>query len=387
MDSDNNIFFDSIKAPCIEYISTKPKKLGFNIFSIVSNTYYRENFHSDILSFLLNSQINQDENGILLNRFILLLNSIGKAIDYNNYIDAESIREEGRIDILIKSESTKHAIVIENKMNNAVDMPRQIPRYYDYLCDNGYTIDAIVYIPLANNKMPNTASWSGEDLAHIYPLLVILPAYSKDGSKNMVDSWLIPTVDELHSEDMRVVVKHFVALIKYLNNNLLNYTNMQEFYNQLLQNKNISLAIAMHDMVENLSKFLAERIKNNFANNFEPFKNIWIYNEKKTFDTVFEGAIIKDVYVKLDIWCHCDSENQRYDVLIWNPKDKEMSNSKEVLAQIMELPSVQAKPYEQVEFDNTAAAYVLHFGLYEERSMIEFLDNFLKDLREGHLTV
>ena len=381
MNFDNNTFLDSIKDLCIKYINTKQEELGFNIFSLVSNIYYRENFHSDILSSLLNLQINQGENSILLYHFILLLNSMGRSIDYNNYIDAESIREEGRIDILVKSESTKHAIIIENKMNNAVDMHRQLPRYYDYLCQNGYTIDAIVYIPLANNKMPDTTSWIGEDFAHVHPLLIILPAYSKDGSKNMVDSWLIPVVNELHTDEMKVVVRHFAALIKYLNNNLLNYTRMEDFYNQLLQNKNISLAIAMHDMVEKLSFFLAERLKNHFADNFEPFKNIWIYHEDATFDTVFEGAIIKDVYIKLDIWCHCDSKNQRYDVLIWNPKDKEMSNSEEVLTQIMNLSSVQAQPYEQVEFDNTAVAYVLHFNLYEEQSMIKFIDNFLKDLR------
>lgn len=377
-----NSFFDLVNESCQKYLNIKPDELGFNVFNLVSNTYYRENFHSDILSALLNPQLNKDENIILLERFIDMLNSTGKNIDMKHYLDAETIREEGRIDILIKSESSKHAIVIENKMNNAVDMHRQLPRYYDYLSQYGYIVDAIVYIPLANNKMPDSASWTAEDISHVQPLLIIIPAFCKDGSKNLVDSWLTPAMNNLQTEDMRVIVKHFASLIKYLNNDLLNYSNMEDFYNQIIQKDNISTAIAVHDMMDKLSQFLAERIRNSFADNYAPFKKIWIYNEKSTYDTVFEGAIIKDVYVKLDIWCHCDSENQRYDILIWNPKDKEVDNSTIVLNEIKALPSIQSQTIEPVEFDNTAIAYVLHFNLTEEKSMITFINDFLKDLRK-----
>jgi len=377
-----NSFFDLVNEPCQKYLNIKPDELGFNVFNLVSNTYYRENFHSDILSALLNPQLNRDENIILLERFIDMLNSTGKNIDMKHYLDAETIREEGRIDILIKSESSKHAIVIENKMNNAVDMHRQLPRYYDYLSQYGYIVDAIVYIPLANNKMPDSASWTAEDSSHVQPLLIIIPAFCKDGSKNLVDSWLTPAMNNLQTEDMRVIVKHFASLIKYLNNDLLNYSNMEDFYNQIIQKDNISTAIAVHDMMDKLSQFLAERIKNSFTDNYAPFKKIWIYNEKLTYDTVFEGAIIKDVYVKLDIWCHCDSENQRYDILIWNPKDKEVDNSTIVINELIALPSVQSQTIEPVEFENTAIAYVLHFNLSEEKSMIAFINDFLKDLRK-----
>ena len=100
----------------------------FNLFHVISNLYYRENFHSDIIAFILDPNANHGYKHLMLNSFIALLNRIGFNIDVANYYDAMVVREEARIDILIKSESNKRAIIIENKINNAGDMPRQLPR-------------------------------------------------------------------------------------------------------------------------------------------------------------------------------------------------------------------------------------------------------------------
>src|SRR5574344_1626699 len=161
----------------------------FNLFHVISDLYYRENFHSDMIAFFLDPNANHGYKHLMLYNFISVLNDIGYSIDKANYQDAVVIREEGRIDILIKSDSSKRAIIIENKINNAGDMPRQLPRYYDYIIVN-YHIDAIVYLPLDRNKYPDTDSWTDVDKKHVFPILKIIPAYDNMHKINIAESWL-----------------------------------------------------------------------------------------------------------------------------------------------------------------------------------------------------
>ena len=62
----------------------------FNIFELISDIYYRENFHSDIIAQLL-------KNEIILKNFLKFIGANESA-----YKNAEVEREESKIDILIK---------------------------------------------------------------------------------------------------------------------------------------------------------------------------------------------------------------------------------------------------------------------------------------------
>ena len=62
----------------------------FNIFELISDIYYRENFHSDIIAQLL-------KNEIILKNFLKFI-----GVNENAYKNAEVEREESKIDILIK---------------------------------------------------------------------------------------------------------------------------------------------------------------------------------------------------------------------------------------------------------------------------------------------
>ena len=55
-------FVESEKQICEKYIKSEAKEQGnsFNIFSIISDLYYRENFHSDLMRFLLDPKENHD---------------------------------------------------------------------------------------------------------------------------------------------------------------------------------------------------------------------------------------------------------------------------------------------------------------------------------------
>ena len=71
-------------------------------------------------------------------------------------------------------------------------MPRQLPRYYDYMDAKGFIVDAIIYLPLQQTKHPDTSDWTQEDKHHVLPILCHLPSYTRDGTPNLVDNWIIP---------------------------------------------------------------------------------------------------------------------------------------------------------------------------------------------------
>ena len=105
----------------------------FNIFELISDIYYRENFHSDIIAQLL-------RNEIILKNF---LDFIG--VDKSKYENCEVEREESKIDILIKTK--KNCIIVENKLNWAKDMPEQLFRYYNECKNNKkLEVDKVVYL-------------------------------------------------------------------------------------------------------------------------------------------------------------------------------------------------------------------------------------------------
>lgn len=143
----------SISQICDDYVEAKKYKhiLGFNVFVLTSDKYYRENYHSDIIKAFLNPEENHGQGCLFLNALIDMLNksySNSVRINKNHYADAVAKREIGKLDISIISEVSKHCIIIENKIYNAGDMPRQLPRYYDYMDAKGFIVDAIIYLPL-----------------------------------------------------------------------------------------------------------------------------------------------------------------------------------------------------------------------------------------------
>lgn len=76
----------------------------FNIFELISDTYYKENFHSDIIAKLL-------EHETVLKNFLDFINIDGSKYLNNDY---SVVREKNKIDILIKTDTS--CIIIENKL-------------------------------------------------------------------------------------------------------------------------------------------------------------------------------------------------------------------------------------------------------------------------------
>lgn len=150
-----------------DILKKQDKKLDFNIFDIITDKWKKENFHSEILKFLL------ENYEVFFNNFLELIN----IKDKKEYLNAEITNEEARIDILIKSE--KKAIIVENKINWAKDMPEQLFRYYNECkYSKGLEVDRIVYLS------PNSSKEPADDSVKEIPKELIKTIVGFDGSEN-----------------------------------------------------------------------------------------------------------------------------------------------------------------------------------------------------------
>ena len=145
----------------------------FNFFETISDKWYRENFHSDVLYTILNPDTKEIGRKYFMQEFVKFLN-IEDRFDCNK--DCEVIKEQptgliaweengqkiekpGYIDLLIKNES--QAIIIENKINYAPDMENQLVRYMKYIDEVlGIKEYTVVYLTLTDDKEPPLDSYS-----------------------------------------------------------------------------------------------------------------------------------------------------------------------------------------------------------------------------------
>ena len=361
-------YLDSNTQISNRYILSKQRKPpeSFNVFQLISDTYYKENFHSDILRFFLDPKEKHNEGEKFLNIFFEMLKSAGKPIAEETYKGAEVVREEGRIDVLIKTADGRNAIIVENKMNNASDMPRQLPRYYKYLRDRECNVDAIVYMPLEKSKTPDTYNWSDTDKSNVNPLLVIIPASDKAGGVNLYDSWAMPAAKEAANENVRTTLIQYANLISFLNNNTMDTVIFKAFYEKLLQSNNLEIAQSVRNMINDLPEYMAIRIQDIFMNNCSPFSKVWRY---KGSDTVFEGAVVDGVYLKLDIIC---SENG-YEVLLWTPNENEQQLFENLIKMMQSVRDFKQKA-------DGGSQIVQYYGFAEEEKLVEFIHELLSEL-------
>ncbi|WP_462264785.1 PD-(D/E)XK nuclease family protein [Mucilaginibacter sp.] len=273
---------------------------SFNIFRLVSDIYYRENFHSDILKAFLDPTEMHDEGNNYLFQFIKYLNGTLPAplnINSDHYQHAEVKRELGRIDILISDPVSKHAIIIENKINKAGDQIRQIPNYHDYLVSQGYIVDIVIYLLLNYHAKPNTNTWSDADRHLILPKLIVISA-SNDTSQDLVVGWLQQCVNVSQNLENQFVINQYIHLLQKLGELAMNKQIMKNFYGQLLDNNDYETALSVRDMINQLSHYRIERLVDTYKGNTHPFEGAWNWQNKAA---VLSGARYNGKSYKIDI--------------------------------------------------------------------------------------
>jgi len=340
--------------------------IGFNAFTLASDLYYRENFHSDIIKAILNPFEKHNQGAKYLFLFIDLLNKIKKLnINKSDFQNSQVIREESNIDILIKDDVSKKAIIIENKINNAGDMSRQIPRYYNIVIQN-YQVVAIAYLTLDLSKTPDRSTWNEEDKKlPIDNLLVMIPAYERYGKDNLYEHWLVPSMVETQSIDSLFLLKQYGNLLKFLNTSNMDTVSLEKFHETLKQGDNLKTSISIRNMLNDLPEYLAIRIEDKYRNNCSPFDKIW----RKGTDAVFEGFHFKDLYFKLDIW----NDGQNHTAQFWEAHDQDC-NVKEIFKDIEALSDFESK-------NGNPNSIKKYFSILDEEKLFEFIDNLLTELK------
>lgn len=349
-----------------EHLAKNKSELGFNVFTISSDLYYRENFHSDIIKALLDPKEKHGERNKFLDIFIDMLNKFNshKHISRSDFQSSIVVREVDRIDILIMDSNSSKAILIENKIYNALDQHRQIPRYYEIVSKN-YTVEAIVYLTLDSSKYLNRGDWTDDELQKLNPLLYFVPSYNLT-TPNLFDNWIVPSIVECFNSESLFLLRQYGNLIKFLNTNAMDTITLEKFYLTLKESDNLKTSLSIRNMLNDLPEYLAIRIEERYKGHCYPFSGIWRYKNR---DTVFEGFELENLYLKMDIWC---SENG-YKVHFWNSKD----DGYDIKKNLPFILSLKDFNYEGANICNVEK----YFAFDEEEILFEFIDNLLIELK------
>ena len=363
-------------APIIKESEEKQEKrmeTGFNLFYLISDHYYRETFHSDIIAALLSPKEKHGGGNLYLNLF---LDMIG--VDKSNYQDAKVHKEYGtndgslggRIDIFIEG-GNKHCVVVENKLNNAGDTYKQLPKYYHYLDNNKYNIDKFVYLPLNPYKTPDKSDWSDEERIFIDGKLKILPAFL-EGEPNLIDNWLEIAEKKTENEDARFIIKQYVTVLRNLTNSIMNAKSLKSFYNEMIEGDNLKTALSVRDMLNDLPEYMAKRIVDEFSSNYEPFEKVFLFSTSSKKAAVLHEAKKNDISFSVDIYCN----ELGYEIVFFNRQgnipEEDFANLKNSLKDA--LNGFEKRP-------NVNNQYELRLGFNEEDKVHSFIKELLNKLR------
>lgn len=365
----SKLFIEANKDIALSYEKTKQESfdIGFNVFTLSSDVYYRENFHSDIIKAFLDPNEKHYEKTKYLYLFIKLINKFGKKqIDKFDFENAKVIRERDNIDILILDEKSNKAIIIENKINNAIDQKRQLPRYF-HTVKEFYAIESIVYLTINSTKRPETNDWTKEEIQQIDEILVVIPSIDKT-YPNLFYDWIVPSIIESKNSEGMFLLQQYGNLIKHLNSQIMDTVIVEKFYNTLKEDQNLKTSISIRNMLNDLPTYMAIRIEDKYKNHYFPFSKIWRYQSR---DCVFEVFDMESYSVKIDIWCG----EYGYKIHVWNPKNTELDIKQNLpqLTCISNFTSESGKPNNVFK----------EFSFFEEEKVFEFIDLIIFQLKSN----
>ena len=306
-------------------------ELGFNLFSLISDTYKRENFHSDILSSLLNPQEKHNEKNRYLELFLKFLNNSERQIEISDFQNAVVQREKGKIDISICDKNSKKAIIIENKINGAIDTNRQIPRYYDYLEESGYSVIAVLYLTLSDIKDPDKSDWSDNDKNNLQDKIICRPAYLYSDDNDLYKGWILKCEKVTSNINALFVLRQYGELLEFLGGKQMNKPIMEKFYNNIIERDNFKTALSLIQMIDDLVEYRLENIFDKYyGKNIYPFDTIRKRNTKLEIDIYSVGQCKFGIDIVAEI--------DKYKFQFWDKSNREkeiiLSETKEFLEKI-----------------------------------------------------
>ena len=306
----------------------------FNIFELMSDKFYRENFHSYIIAQLFKSEI-------ILKNFLKFIEADETVYLNDGYdiIPEYSIKHEikdGRIDILIKSNDKEnnedeenkekpHCIIIENKLHGAKDEERQLYRYF-IACSEKFEVDKIVYLlpNLDKKNKPDEQSKEG------IPKELIETIIGYNGENKDFHAVLNDSLEEVKSNsniEWYLLLKHYLKILRLTGETKMDALT-EKFYDKIKSEpeeyKKIQLIATMYnDLIKTRIDYFAKEF------NGENYKNeyFWryFYSEKRKMDYCLE-IYMYDNYSRLKLFSREDAkkkwEQDIKDIEAWLKKHK-----------------------------------------------------------------
>ncbi len=334
----------------------KEEKSGFNFFETISGTFYKENFHSDILQSLLRIE----------EFFLIFIEKVivdKTQLVFFNFNDVTFEREKGRIDVSIINKHHKRVIIIENKINNAGDTPRQLPKYIEYFENLKYEISIVIYLSMDGDKIPSKNDWTEDEKTKLKTLYKSMSAM-KLSDKISLEEILNSVVNSISNIDHIVFIRQYLKLLKQLSKEQTNYNIMEKFYMEIKTKQDLDELISLKRLTNDLPKFRATRLKNKFENNHYPFEEALIWKDTTMY---FNKLVINESNFAIDIDCY---ENY-YDVSLFDRNCDDNSTS---------LKLIKNTEIELQERENSDRLYA-KFSFPEEELQLElFINKLINEL-------
>ena len=240
------------RCKCIcEICSKLSAKIGLNAFSLLAEDNHQlENFHSKVIAALLDPRrksgigwhglavfvrllqcaSKNKEQRMLLEDFVKCLER--KDCDVEVTTEKETDDNRGRIDIYVglkKKNGETRAIIIENKINGAPDMERQLVRYCDDVEGRAkHKVVAIVYLKPYSNSETEFPGWSVADRLKVSKVLICLSACKDEDPLSLSVGWLNELLKKVTNSVARSTIEQYGEFIA-------GQTKRSEKWNKLLK--------------------------------------------------------------------------------------------------------------------------------------------------------
>jgi len=361
----------------LEIIEKLKRQAAYNILTLLSSNVHKEDFHSDVIASLLDFNGLHNERDKFLNLFIDFLNkNNGFNIQKEAYLGARVIREignvESRLDIVIIG--SNRCIIIENKMNNAPNMIEQLDRYYYFAVENGWKVDAIVYLTLDGLKLAPRPRIKDAEL-----VLLNIAAFTNK-SNDLISGWLDPCLEQCSENnlDCQSLIHQYQKLIKHLNIICMKNHTLDNFYSILNDEKNIETINTLIELQKQIPVFRIKKIASR-VENYSPFKDSSIYLQNATW--IYNKFEEEDNAFKVDYSVRDDGS---ISLLFWNPPFDRLVKGQTALKEKLE----SIKMIDEFEEESGFHGYLKIFSLSVwhdfhslDNEVVRFLNEFLEKLR------
>lgn len=259
------------------------------MYPFYSKVREKELSHSEILKCFLNPNEDHEHNSDFLKVFFL---EIGLKEDFDKLEEIDIYTEFGTkatdssnsrpIDIFItyKIDKKKYGIIIENKLNNAIDQPNQINDYYDGILNTGYYCSKVVYMHINPLKKVESTD-TRKDILEF--------SYNYDVTK---------LISSLASIKQYSYIKEYQHLLIKIRNSFMDTINSTQIQKELT-NGEVEKLIKASNLVNSESW--------NKAKHNRILEKIGIEELKSSYEKKYSTYYFKDYKFWVEIWYYSDN--------------------------------------------------------------------------------